>query len=218
MEKPKRAADTPYGVEVKDVIESVNVINIFKQSNKTFSNSECRFAYRSSIFKSKYKNRYLISHVYFRLKKHGQLKTHYGNIETELHKYSEVNVENLRQVIINIRNSKLPNPDETGNAGSFFKNPIVSTDKAMQLQTEYPDIPTYPAGKDSKKLAAGWLIEQCGWKGKSLGNAAVHKNQALVLINKGNTSGREVINLANTIVNSVLEKFGIELEKEVLVL
>ncbi len=207
-----------YGVEVKDIIESVETIDIYDLTNRTFSNKDCEFEYRDSIFKSKLKSRFLITHVNFRLKKNGQLKTHYGNIETELKNFSAINLENVRQAIINIRQQKLPNPNEIGNAGSFFKNPIVSTDKANELKLEYPNIPTYPAGSRLTKLAAGWLIEQSGWKGKSIGDAAVHKNQALVIVNKANAKGFEINNLADMIVNSVFRKFGISLEKEVIIL
>ena len=207
-----------YGVESKDVIEKVDAIDIYNISSKEFTNKECRFAYRDSVFKQEYKGRYIITYVYYRLKKKGSLTTHYGNIETELEKVSSINLQSIREVIVNIRKSKLPDPSEIGNAGSFFKNPVLSDDIVNSLKDKYPNMPTYQARNGYTKLAAGWLIDQCGWKGKTIGNAGVHGKQALVLVNTGCASGTEINYLANIIVESVFEKFGVKLDKEVLVL
>lgn len=204
-----------YGVEAHEVIKEVEAISIESGKLVTFSNSQCEFGYRDSIFKNGLKNQFIITHVTFRLSKTPQLKTHYGTVERELNRYTEIKLANVREVITNIRKSKLPDPQKTGNAGSFFKNPVITSDKARKLKLKYPQMPTYPVDETYCKLAAGWLIEQCGWRGKRIGNAAVHKDQALVLINCGNATGLEILKLANEIRKSVLLKFNISLEMEV---
>ena len=205
-----------FGVEVKDTIVEVEIINLLTGEKKILSNEECQFGYRNSIFKSQYKSSWLIISTTYKLttNKH-EYHTQYGNIADELKKYSEINLTSIRESVIKIRTSKLPDPSEIGNAGSFFKNPIVHKNIADQIRTKYPNAPTYPVNEKETKLAAGWIIEQCGWKGKKRGNAGVHDKQALVLINNGNASGTEIIELCKEIQKSVLAEFNIELEPEV---
>jgi len=206
-----------YGVEIKDLIVKVDCIDINDGSLSTFNNEECDFEYRSSIFKTKYRGEKFISHVHYSLTKNLIFNTSYGAIEQELESMGieELSIEAISQAVISIRQRKLPNPAEIGNAGSFFKNPVVDKKSAERLQVLYPDIPVYPAGPTKIKLAAGWLIEKAGWKGKRLGNYGVHKNQALVLVNYGGAKGNDINNLANEIQSSVSEKFDVLLEKEV---
>lgn len=204
-----------YGVEVKEVIDSVEAIAIESNKKVTLSNAHCEFDYRNSVFKNEYKNQFIITHVNFRFSKQAQFKVHYGAIAKELEAYDEINLKNIREVIIKIRESKLPNHKELGNAGSFFKNPVVAKQEADTLKAKYEDMPVYELNETQSKLAAGWLIEQCGWKGKQIGDAGVHKNQALVIVNHGNAKGSEILQLANEIRKSVLYKFGVKLEMEV---
>jgi UDP-N-acetylmuramate dehydrogenase len=204
-----------YGVEVKDCIESVEVLSIEDGKMTELSNEECKFAYRNSIFKQEAKNKYIITAVTFKFSKKPILITHYGDILKELENmFVSPSLENISNAIKNIRRRKLPDPSFTGNAGSFFKNPLVSKEKYNELLHEYPKIRAFPSGEDYK-LAAGWLIEKSGWKGKSLGNAAVHHKQALVLINKGDATGKEIIALAKAVQIAVKGLFGVELEMEV---
>ncbi len=204
-----------YGVEVKDSIEKVKAIQISDGSVRIFSNSECRFSYRNSIFKGEIKGIYLITRVYYRLTTNPVLKPDYGSLHEEIKKLGEVNIKNIRQAVINIRKSKLPDPEITGNAGSFFKNPVVSSITADNLKKEYPKMPAYEDQSGNIKIAAGWLIDQCGWKGKRIGDAGVHDKQALVIVNHGNATGKDIYLLSEKIRKSVSEKFGIELEREV---
>ncbi|MEN8121509.1 MAG: UDP-N-acetylmuramate dehydrogenase [Bacteroidota bacterium] len=204
-----------YGVEVKDTIYEVHAIKMDTGKHRIFNNEECKFNYRESIFKNKLKNQYLITHVYFKLSKKANFKLEYGNIQKELNNFEEVNLKTIRQAVINIRESKLPDPEITPNAGSFFKNPVVTNDKFQKLIKQFPDIANYPIDKDNVKLAAGWLIDHLGWKGEIFGRAGVHKNQALVLVNMGDAKGEEIIGLANKIRMSVLNSFGIDLNFEV---
>ncbi|WP_421920135.1 UDP-N-acetylmuramate dehydrogenase [Marinifilum sp.] len=204
-----------YGVEVREVIENVEAISIESKDTVIFSNANCEFDYRNSVFKNEYKNLFIITHVQFRLKKEAELKLKYGAIKKEMEAYDEINLKNIRKAIIKIRESKLPDPEELGNAGSFFKNPIVDKEKADKLKSQYENLPTYKVNDVQTKLAAGWLIEQCDWKGKRFGDAGVHKDQALVLVNYGNAKGKDILKLANDIRKSVLFKFGVKLEMEV---
>lgn len=206
-----------YGVEVKDVIESVHGIFIDDLSEFSLTNSECNFAYRESIFKHELKNKAIITHVIYRLNKTPNFNTSYGAIEQELEKMGVKNlsIKAISDAVINIRRSKLPNPTEIGNAGSFFKNPTIDKTTFVNLKTQFPDIPNYPQNDGSVKLAAGWLIEQCGWKGFRKDDYGVHKLQALVLVNYGNAKGDDIYRLSEEILNSVKEKFGINLEREV---
>jgi UDP-N-acetylmuramate dehydrogenase len=204
-----------YGVEVCEVVEKVEAISIETKNPVEFSNMHCEFGYRNSVFKNEYKNLFIITHVQFRLKKKGEFKLAYGAIQKELEAYDEVNLKNIREVVIKIRESKLPDPEVLGNAGSFFKNPVVEKELADKLKAKHENMPVYPVSDFETKIAAGWLIEQCGWKGKQIGDAGVHKDQALVLVNHGNAKGCEILQLANDIRKSVLFQFGIKLEMEV---
>lgn len=207
-----------YGVEVKDVIESVNALEIATGISKTFSNDECKFGYRNSIFKNEAKGKYVITGVTFRLTTiHHKLNTSYGAIESELNKngIQHPSLKDISNSVIAIRSSKLPDPKNIGNSGSFFKNPVISISHFETLQVSYPEIPSYPVDAENVKVPAGWLIEQSGFKGKRFGDAGVHTKQALVLVNYGNATGEEIYNLANKIQQTIFEKFGISLEIEV---
>lgn len=207
-----------YGSEVKDTIESVEALNIETLELTNFSNTDCKFGYRESIFKKELKDKYIVTSVTFKLLKKPVLNTCYGNVEDEVKKIGDTNLKNIRQAIINIRSQKLPDPSKLGNAGSFFKNPIVSFEMANSLKLQYPNIPVYPFTKGKVKLAAGWLIDQCGLKGKRAGNVGVHDTQALVLINYQNSTGLEILHFSNSICETVLKKFNIQLELEVQVI
>ena len=205
-----------YGTEIMDVISQVNGIFLDSIEPFSFKNSECEFSYRNSIFKNSLKGKTIITSVEFVLSKQGNIKTSYGGVAQEVERLGGLSLKNARQAIINIREAKLPNPAVIGNVGSFFKNPIVENTVANKIAYEYPDVPIYKVDEGHSKIPAGWMIEQCGWKGKSLGNAAVHKNQALVLINEtGFANGQEILALAHEIEKSVKLKFGIEISKEV---
>jgi UDP-N-acetylmuramate dehydrogenase len=203
-----------YGVEAKDTITAVEGLNIFTKKVVTFTNAECQFDYRSSIFKSEQKHKVIITHVFFKLSKKPTLVTHYGNIEEELGG-SEKTISSIRQAVINIRKRKLPDPAELGNAGSFFKNPIVPITVFEAIKKKYEKVPSYPVSDEVVKIPAGWLIEQCGWKGKQVGNCGAHKDQALVIVNYGNATGVEIFNFAKQIQKSVIDEFGVSLEMEV---
>lgn len=208
-----------YGVEVCDVIEEVKGICLADGKEHAWQAKDCRYGYRESIFKEELWCRYAITHVTFRLNKIFTPKLQYGGLVRAIEdaglSEKTLSANELRDVIINIRRTKLPDPAEQGNAGSFFKNPIVSASKAEALQKEFPAMPSYPAQEGKVKLAAGWLIEQAGWKGKSLGAAAVHDRQALVLVNKGGATGQDIYRLCQAVRNAVSERFGIMLETEV---
>jgi UDP-N-acetylmuramate dehydrogenase len=204
-----------YGVEIKDKIEKVKTICISDGSLREFSNNECEFGYRNSIFKKGEKGRYLVIRVYYKLTTNTVLNLKYGSLEEEVNKLGNATLKNVRQAVINIRRNKLPDPEIIGNAGSFFKNPVISNYVAKRLKNRYPMIPSYEDQSGGIKLAAGWLIDQCGWKGKRIGDAGVHEKQALVIVNYGKATGMEIYNLSEEIKKSVLEKFGIEMEREV---
>ncbi|HYX09089.1 MAG TPA: UDP-N-acetylmuramate dehydrogenase [Bacteroidales bacterium] len=204
-----------YGVEVKDVIHKVEVLNLNTLKPEVFTNEECRFGYRSSIFKHALKGSVIITHVHIELSKHPVLVTHYGSVAEELEKYTLKNIYAVRQAVMAIRKRKLPDPEVTGNAGSFFKNPVIENKLFESLVKEYPEIPNFPAEADQVKIPAAWLIDQIGWKGAKKGRAGVHPHQPLVLINLGGAAGKEVLALAEEIAGSVKERFGIELEMEV---
>jgi UDP-N-acetylmuramate dehydrogenase len=204
-----------YGAEVKDSIIKVRTISVADGSVRIFTNRECDFGYRTSIFKQAEKGRYLVTRVWFRLAAKPVLNINYGSLNEEIAKLGGVSQRNLREAVIQIRKSKLPDPGVTGNAGSFFKNPVVTRQMAEELKKEFPVIPCYADPSGGIKLAAGWMIEQCGWKGRRSGKAGVHKKQALVLVNTGGATGKEIYDLSETIKGSVKEKFGIELEREV---
>ena len=209
-----------YGAEVKDLIASVECVEIETGRLCTFSNAECRYGYRYSRFKHDWKNRYLITRVTYQLQEvtpSTRLNTSYGNIQEELARRGLTlpTPAMLRQVVIDIRRAKLPDTQVTGNAGSFFMNPVVSKRKFEQLLTEYPQMPHYHIDDDHEKVPAGWLIDQCGWKGKSMGRAGVHDKQALVLVNNGGASGRDIVALCEAIQRDVKNRFGIDIKPEV---
>jgi len=204
-----------YGTEIKETILKVRSISTQDGSVRIFDRDECNFGYRSSVFKTTEKGKFLVTRVWFRLSNDKRFKIDYGSVREEINKLGEINLANIRQAVINIRRNKLPDPDITGNAGSFFKNPVVSAERAADLKKLFPGMPCYEQNSSDVKLAAGWLIEQCGWKGRSIGNAGVHEKQALVLINHGSASGDEIFTLSEMIKNSVKNKFDIELEREV---
>ncbi len=205
-----------YGVEAKDLIVKVDTVEVSTGCIRSFSASECEYSYRQSIFKNQLKGKYIVTHVTYRLKKQPDWKLDYGNIRAELEKEGcELTLENLRNAIVRIRLEKLPDPEVTGNAGSFFMNPVISSAQFDALKEAYPDVPHYPAGEGLVKVPAGWMIDRCGWKGRSLGHAGVHPRQALVLVNLGGATAAEVMNLAEAVVKSVKDKFGIEIHPEV---
>lgn len=207
-----------YGVEVKDTITKVEALEIATGKLVGFTNSECNFGYRNSVFKNEGKGKYIITSVSFQLtKKNHNLNVSYGAIKSEL---SSKNIktptlQNISDAVIAIRKSKLPDPKEIGNSGSFFKNPVISKNHFNTLQKEHPNIPNYIISDDLVKIPAGWLIEKCGFKGKRFGNCGVHEKQALVLVNYGKASGKEIFELAKQIQISVKENFKIALEIEV---
>ncbi len=203
-----------YGVEVKDLITAVETVNI-QGDQRVYSIEECGYAYRNSIFKRPENKSVFITYVRFRLSKEEYYTLDYGTIRQELGKYPELTLPVVRKVIIDIRESKLPDPKVMGNAGSFFMNPIVPKEKLLVLQQEYPQIPYYELADGQVKIPAGWMIDQCGWKGKSLGPAAVHDKQALVLVNRGGAKGSDIIALSDAVRASVREKFGIDIHPEV---
>jgi len=214
-----------YGVELKDVFEELEAIEISSGKLVTFSKTDCEFGYRESIFKRKAKNQFIIASVSLRLNKKPKLNISYGAVSQILEKMgvTEPSIKNVSDAVISIRRSKLPDPDEIGNAGSFFKNPEIDAEQFERIKNDFPNIPNYPAspvviGGDANhkiKLSAGWLIEQCGWKGKVVGNTGAHKDQALVLVNYGNASGEKILELSKKIQDSVNEKFRIALSSEV---
>lgn len=206
-----------YGVEVKDTFESLEAVEIETGDVVTFHKDACRFGYRESIFKQEAKGKYIIASVTFKLNKHPEFNTTYGAIQQTLAErgISEPSVKAISDAVIHIRQSKLPDPKVLGNAGSFFKNPEIGNDQFNALKEQHPHIIGYPVGEDHTKVAAGWLIEQCGWKGEVVGNTGSHKQQALVLVNYGNATGNEIYELAMAIQQSVKDKFGITILPEV---
>jgi UDP-N-acetylmuramate dehydrogenase len=204
-----------YGVEVKNSIEKVRAICMEDGSIREFTNEECGFGYRDSIFKREFKGKYLITKVFYRLSTKPKLCLEYGSLKEELNKIGSVSLGNIRRIVIRTRQLKLPDPAQLGNAGSFFKNPVVSASFAEELKSKNPGLPMFTDPSGVIKLPAGWLIEQCGWRGKRVGEAGVHDKQALVLVNYGNASGRDILNLSEEISKSVSERFGIELHREV---
>ncbi len=206
-----------YGVELKDVFQELEAIRISDLQQKTFRKEECNFGYRESVFKKELKGQYIITSVTFKLTKKPVFNTRYGAIETELQRMGvkELSIKAISDAVIHIRQSKLPDPAVLGNSGSFFKNPEISIQQYEAVKAAHPGLVAYPAGEGQMKIAAGWLIEQCGWKGKRVGNAGSHKDQALVLVNYGGATGQEIYALALEIQRSVQEKFGITIEPEV---
>jgi UDP-N-acetylmuramate dehydrogenase len=206
-----------YGVELKDVFHSCKAFNIETGASKVFTFEDCHFGYRESSFKKELKGQYIISSVNFRLNKSAVLNTTYGAIEAELlaRKISTPTIADVSSVVAAIRVSKLPDPSTIGNAGSFFKNPIISVEEYETIADSFPDMVNYPVGTGHVKLAAGWLIEQCGFKGKVVGQTGTWKNQALVLVNHGAATGQEVYSFSERIIDTVYNKFSVKLEREV---
>jgi UDP-N-acetylmuramate dehydrogenase len=206
-----------YGVELQDVFYSLEAWNIEKQQMEVFDKNACHFGYRESIFKNQLKNKYIIISVSFVLKKEAKLNVSYGDIEKTLQNMGvqTPSLQTVSQAVIAIRSAKLPNPKEIGNAGSFFKNPVLANQKVQELKLVYENMPSYPVDELSSKVPAGWLIEQAGWKGKSFGTYGVHKNQALVLVNYGGAKGEQIKELAFKIQEDIQNKFGISISPEV---
>jgi UDP-N-acetylmuramate dehydrogenase len=206
-----------YGVEIKDVFHSLEAMHVHDGTVRTFSLEDCNFGYRESIFKRAEKDNWVILSVTYRLNKRAVLHTSYGAIEEELDKMhrDNITIKDVAQAVIAIRSSKLPDPKVTGNAGSFFKNPVVPIEVYKAIQTHHNNAPCFPIDENNVKVPAGWLIEQAGWKGKNLGNYGVHDKQALVLVNYGGATGEQIYALSTSIINDIKAKFGIELEREV---
>ncbi len=206
-----------YGVELKDVFYSLEAYHLQDKKVVTFGLQDCAFGYRESVFKQQYKGQFIILNVTFRLSKKHVFHIEYGAIKQELEKMNiaELSIQTVSQAVINIRRSKLPDPAVIGNAGSFFKNPEITAEKKEDLQQHFPGMVAYALGNGNYKLAAGWLIEQCGWKGYRQGDAGCHAQQALVLVNYGHATGQQILTLSQNIVDSVQEKFGVTLQREV---
>ncbi len=209
-----------YGVEIKDCFESLQAYHIASGEIHSFDKAACAFGYRESVFKNVLKGQYIICAVTFRLKKNATVNTSYGAISSELEKrgVSDPTIRDVSQAVIAIRQSKLPDPKVIGNAGSFFKNPIVHQSVYAAIQKNFPDAPYYPTDENHGKLAAGWLIEQAGWKGKTFDTYGVHKLQALVLVNYGGSTGNQIYDLSSQIIADIQLKFGVTLEREVNIL
>lgn len=208
-----------YGVEAKDVIHSVRTFEVATGRERIFMNEECRFAYRDSIFKGELKDRYIVWSVTFRLRRTFQPDVHYKALSDALAAagMEHPTAQQLSEAIAKVRWSKLPRPEEKGSAGSFFKNPVVSESQYRKLLSEYPDMVAYPVA-EGYKLAAGWLIEHAGWKGRSLGRCGVYERQALVLVNLGGCTGQEVVALADAVTADVERHFGVTLQKEAIII
>lgn len=209
-----------YGVEAKDSIEEVEVINLSTGKNYSLKNGDCNFEYRNSIFKQNKSKSEIINSVTYRLSVRPIINTSYGNIQEELtqKRIKEPSIHNIADIIKDIRNKKLPNPKVLGSGGSYFKNPVVSNEKYDVLKKSFPNIVAYSHTENTFKISAGWLIDQCGWKGKSIGQAGVFEKQALVLVNLGNATGKEIVHLAEEIQKSVKKQYDIDLEPEVIIL
>ena len=206
-----------YGVELREVFEVLEAYHIEKKQLHLFDKEDCKFGYRDSIFKNEVKDQYIILSVTLRLTKKHRINSEYGIIQNKLDErgISEPTIKNISDVVIDIRSSKLPDPKVLGNSGSFFKNPIVGLERANSIHNEFENMPRYQIDKNNVKIPAGWLIEQCGWKGKIVGNTGTYKKQALVIVNHGNASGGEILDLSKKIQSSVKEKFDIDLIPEV---
>jgi len=204
-----------YGQEVGDVVAKVKGYDLNKQRFVEYSNKECQFSYRNSIFKSKLKNQFVILSVVFQLEKFPEFNLNYKKLEQKVTEYGEINLQNIRQAVIDIRSEKLPDVNFIGSAGSFFKNPVVDVATAEKIEVEFKDMPVFKTDEEKAKLAAGWLIEKAGWKGFREGDLGVHEKQALVIVNYGNATGMDIYNLSEKIKQSVFKKFGVELEREV---
>lgn len=209
-----------YGVEVKDIFESLTAWHIEEKILYTFTNQQCGFGYRESVFKKEHKGQFIITSVTFKLCTQPRFNISYGAIQAELEMMAvqQLSIAAIAQAVINIRGSKLPDWRMLGNAGSFFKNPVIENEKFEGIKESHPSVSSFPAGPQHTKLAAGWLIEQCGWKGFRRGDAGCYDKQALVLVNYGKATGKEIFDLSSEIIRSVHDKFGVELEREVNIL
>ncbi|MBE6302091.1 MAG: UDP-N-acetylmuramate dehydrogenase [Parabacteroides distasonis] len=204
-----------YGVEIKDVIEAVETYNQLSFEKRIFTKEECLYGYRDSYFKNEHNDPHIVTYIQIRLQKKPVFSINYGNLKEELAKYPEITLQAVRDAVISIRRQKLPDPEVLGNAGSFFMNPVIPAAQFETLEKQYPEIPSYPAGEGKVKVPAGWLIEQCGFKGKSHGQVGVYEKQALVLVNLGDAKGHEIALVAESIRTAVKEQFGIEIVPEV---
>lgn len=204
-----------YGTEIKDNIEKVEGYLIGTCKKFSLHARDCKFAYRDSIFKNELKGKVIITHVTYRLTREPVFNITYPDLQKEMEVYSDATLQNIRQAIIKIRKFKLPEPSDIGNAGSFFKNPVLTNDRVTELKRFYPGIPVYAIDDSTSKISAAWLIEQSGWKGKNYGNAGTHKRQPLILINRGNATGLEILQCALKIQKAVMNNFGVKLEMEV---
>lgn len=206
-----------YGVEIEKVFEWLEAVDIEGRETRQYEKQHCEFGYRDSIFKGELKGVVIVTNVVLKLSKNPELNTSYGAIQSELEKrdIEQPTIRDISDIVIDIRNSKLPNPNLLGNAGSFFKNPIVNDNVYKRIKEEYPKAPGYDMGNQKTKVPAGWLIEEAGWKGKIVGNTGTYKQQALVIVNHGGAKAREILNLADQIKKSVTEQFGIALVPEV---
>ena len=204
-----------YGTEIKDVVETVETYNQLSFEKRMFTNEECLYSYRDSFFKNEHNDPHIVTYVNIRLSKKPRFSVNYGNLKEELAKYPKITLQAVRDAVISIRHQKLPDPDELGNAGSFFMNPIIPRRQFEIVQQQYPDMPHYEVDGNRVKIPAAWMIDRCGWKGKQIGRAGVHSKQALVLVNCGGATGDEVIALARRIQESVLQKFGVAISPEV---
>jgi UDP-N-acetylmuramate dehydrogenase len=204
-----------YGAEVKDSIVQVECVNLDNAETFSLTNNQCQFAYRTSIFKKELAGKVIITNVTFRLSRKIKLNISYGSVADELKKFPEINIKTVRQAVINIRRKKLPDPELIGNAGSFFKNPVIQSSHVLKIKHDYPDLPEYQISEHESKIPAAYLIEKCGWKGYRIGDAGVYPGQPLVLVNYGKAKGEELLKLSENIVHSVHEKFGITLEREI---
>ena len=207
-----------YGVEVKDVIEMVDMIRMEDGQEISLSARDCRFSYRDSIFKHELRDKMIITHVTYRLSKKHTLHTRYADLERELNNHPDTSIRTIRNAVIAIRQNKLPDPRDLGNAGSFFKNPFIGRDQANAIRKHYPEMPGHAYPDGSIKIPAAWLIEQCGWKGKRTGETGTYKKQPLILVNYGKATGDEILNLSLKIQKSVMNNFAIRLEMEVNIL
>lgn len=204
-----------YGVEIKDVIETVETYNQLSFEKRIFTNQECLYGYRDSYFKNENNDPHIITYINIRLSKQPSFSLEYGNLKEMVNLHPEVTSATVREAVIAIRKQKLPDPEEIGNAGSFFMNPVISVEHFEKLKAQYPDIPSYPAGENRIKVPAGWLIEQCGFKGKRHGEVGIYEKQALIIVNYGEATGYEIALFAESIRTAIAERFNIELTPEV---
>ena len=206
-----------YGVEIKETFVELEALEISSGKIVKFSNSECEFGYRESVFKNKMKNKYIILNITLELNKNPILNINYGDVKAilETKKIETPTIKDVSNAIISIRQRKLPDPKKIGNSGSFFKNPIIDINLLKLIEGKYPNVVSYKINENKFKIAAGWMIEKAGWKGKKFNNFGVHENQALVLVNYGLANGKEIFNLSKKIILDIKEKFGITLEREV---